>query len=118
MLVLKDIEHLQLSSFQDCVSRFLPTAKHIYIIYGIQWITLFEVPRVDGVRFQWYCEHGEAWKRAFAEAIDAAETQDILIFIDPDTLSKEEKFAQYRNTWEKLEKLPRVLTADVPNDLD
>lgn len=118
MLVLKDIEYLQLSSFQDCVSGFLPTAKQIIIIYGIQWITLFDKTRIDGVRFQWYCEHGEAWKRAFAEAIDAAQTQDILLFIDPDTLSIEKTFAQYRNTCEKLEKRPVYLRKDVPDDLD
>lgn len=118
MLVLKDIEYLQLSSFQDCVSRFLPTAKHIYIIYGIQWITLFDAPCVDGVKIHWYSEHRKSWTEGFANALEQAKSEDVLLFIDPCTLASEKIFVEYREQCEKLERFPVALTTDTHDEID
>ena len=118
MFVIKDIEYLQLSSFQDCVSRFLPTAKHIYIIYGIQWIGLLHLPQNDDVKFHWYSEHTTTWTKGFAKALEQAKSEDVLLFIDPYTLASEKICTEYKEQCEKLERFPLRHTADSHDEID
>jgi hypothetical protein len=112
MLVLKDIEYLQLSSFKECVSRFLPNASAIYIIYGIQWIPLLDMPRIDGVVFHWYSEHRESWVNVVKHAVEQAKSDDVLVFIDPATLRLEKSLAHI-----ECESLRRPI-GDLEGELD
>ena len=53
MIVVLDIQNLQHDSFESLIAKHLPTAKHIYVVYGCQWLLLLEKLAPSPVHVYW-----------------------------------------------------------------
>jgi hypothetical protein len=86
MLVLVDIDYLHLSSLEETIDIFLPSAKIFHIFYGCRWSGLLYEPMPIGIDVFWTSMDIKNSNIFLEECIQNAlkvDAQDEIIVVDP-----------------------------------
>jgi hypothetical protein len=86
MIIVEDIEYLHLSSFQETIDAYIPSAKILHIFYGCGWTNLLYEPIPKDIEVRWSKLYSLDPEIFFDECISNAsktDADDILFLIDP-----------------------------------